>query len=108
MADFSTWYHGTTRERARSIVRDGLNARDYGSGLYGLGATYHVLARNLHQATAWAQPGTGTGAIVTVHVPDDERAEYLTCPDGRCYCGGVLSGLVKPLPPRMVRSSEHV
>jgi len=108
VAGFSTWYHGTTRARARSIARDGLSARDYGSDLFGLGATYHVLARDLDQATAWAYPGTGAGAIVTVHVPDDERAENLTCPDGPCYCGGVLSGLVKALPARMIRSVEHV
>jgi hypothetical protein len=36
--------------------------------------------------------------IVTVRVPDHERAEYVTCPDGPCYCNGALSGLFKVLP----------
>jgi hypothetical protein len=50
----------------------------------------------------------GDRAIVTVRVPDDQRAEYLTCSDDPCQCGGVYSGLFKPLPTQMVYSVEGI
>lgn len=105
MADFSTWYHGTLRANVPSIKQRGLTVRWYGLDPHGVGSPYHVLLRR-RELEPWGHPGTGTGALVTVHVPDNERAEYLTCPDGPCQCGGVYSGLFKPLPVRMVWSVE--
>ncbi|HEX3966074.1 MAG TPA: hypothetical protein VHZ03_57095 [Trebonia sp.] len=108
MAGFSTWYHGTTRLAVLLIRLHGLTARFYGADPHGLGSPYHVLARERHQAAAWAHPGADTGAILTIRVPDDGQARYLTCPDSSCYCQGALSGLFKLLPASLVHSVEEV
>lgn len=89
-------------------MQSGLAARRYGANLDGLGTAYHLLARDRDQAEGLTQAEPGDRVIVTVRVPDHERAEYLTCPDGPCYCKGALSGLVKLLPARMVRSAEDI
>jgi hypothetical protein len=107
VAGFSVWYHATSRDAARSIAQSGLGAKRYGTNLDGLGSAYHVLAQDRDQAEGLTQAKSGDRAIVTVRVPDDKRPEYLTCSDGPCQCGGVYSGLVKPLPPRMVYSVEN-
>jgi hypothetical protein len=107
MAEFSTWYHGTLREKAIMIRRGGLKARAYGTDFQGLGVPYHVLAKERHEATGWANEGTG--AIVTFRVPDDQASEYLTCLNEVCVlCLGTLAGLLKPLPARMVHSVENI
>ena len=109
MAGFSTWYHGTTRQAARSIRLEGLKARLPGADPHGMGLPHHVIARDRSQAAAWAHPGTGTGAILTIRVPDDERARYLTCPDSLSDCQGAMSGLMEPvLPASMVTGIEYV
>jgi hypothetical protein len=105
---FSTWYHGTSRDAARSIAQSGLTARRYGANLDGLGSAYHVLARDRHHAEGLTQAEPGDRAIVAVRVPDGQRPGYLTCPDGTCHCGGVYSGLFKPLPTCMVCSVEDI
>jgi hypothetical protein len=78
------------------------------ANLNGLGSAYHVLARDRHQAEGLTQAEPGDRAIVALRVPDDQRADYLTCSDGPCQCGGVYSGLLKPLPMRMVFSVEDI
>ena|ERR1700722_16239081 len=108
MAGFSTWHHGTSRDAARSIARSGLIAKRYGADLDGLGSAYHVLARGRYQAEGLTGAELGARAIVTVHVPDDSGAEYLTCLAAPCQCGGVLSGLFKPLPAEMVHAIENI
>lgn len=108
MAEFSTWYHATSRVAARSIALSGLSARRYGANPDGLGSAYHVLARDRQQAEGLTQAEPDDRVIVTVRVRDHERAEYLTCPDGPCYCKGGLSGLMKPLPAGMVYAVENI
>jgi hypothetical protein len=108
VAGFSTWYHASSRDAARSIAQSGLTARRYGANLDGLGSAYHVLARERHQTEGLTQAKPDDRAIVTLHVPDDPRAEHLTCSDGPCHCGGVYSGLFKPVPVRMVWSVEDI
>jgi hypothetical protein len=106
---YSVWYHGTMQERVSSILAEGLRARhlgtDWQSGWPGR-LPYHVLGRTRHQATGWAFDGIG--AILTLHVPDDERDEYLTCDDSCEFCHGNESGLFKPLPTRMIATIESV
>jgi hypothetical protein len=40
--------------------------------------------------------------------PTTKRYEYLTCVDGSCWCQGLMSGLMKPLPVRMVYVIEDI
>lgn len=105
MAGFTTWYHGTLRETVPLIKLRGLTAAKYGHDPDSLGWPYHMLAQRREQVEPWAHPGTR--AIVTLRVPDAGRAEYLTCPDGVCYCKGGLLGLMKPLPAGMVYAAEN-
>ena len=103
MAGLTTWYHGTRRERARGIAARGLLAKAYGGDYQGSGTPYHVLARERHQALL-----VDVDTIITLHVPDDEAHESLTCVDGSCWCQGQMSGLMRALPPRMVYAMEDV
>ena len=104
---YSVWYHGTSREKVAGIVANGLSSvhlgRDWQTGWPGL--PYHVLAKTRHQATGWA--AEMSGAILTLHVPDDLRAEYLTCDDSCYWCQGNGSGLLKPLPARMIAEIDY-
>jgi hypothetical protein len=104
---FTPWYHGTLRETVPLIEQGGLTASKYAPDPHGLGWPYHILARRREQVEPWAHPAAGTGAIVILRVPDDNRTEYLTCPDGSCYCKGGLTGLMKPLPLSMVYAVEN-
>jgi hypothetical protein len=105
---YSVWYHGTTRENVASILREGLSSKhlgtDWQKGWPGL--PYHVLSKGRHQTTGWAIEGSGT--ILTLHVPDDVRAEYLTCDESCQWCHGNESGLIKPLPVQMIAHIENV
>jgi hypothetical protein len=57
-----------------------------------------VLARDRHQALL---PEIDT--LITIRILDHEAAEYLTChAHGDCWCRGLMSGLLKPLPARMI------
>jgi hypothetical protein len=103
MAEFTTWHHGTRRELAVHIALRGLHAKAYGSDYQRSGAPYHVLARDRHQALL-----VDVDTVITLHVPDDEAHEYLTCLDGSCWCQGLMSGLRKALPVRMVYAIEDV
>ena len=67
---------------------------------------YHTLAKTRHQATGWT--AKGSGAILTLHVPDDLRDEYLTCDDSCELFHGQESGLIKLLPVQMIASIENV
>lgn len=104
----SVWYHGTLRMNLASILTAGLTSEHYGTdwqkGWPGL--PYHVLAKTRHQATGWA--AEGSGAILTLHIPHDVRDEYLTCDDSCYWCRGNESGLIKPLPVRMIADIENV
>lgn len=72
----------------------------------GLARACHVLGKARHQATGWA--AEGSGAILTLHVPDDVRDKYLTCDDSCYLCHGNESGLIKPLPAWMITDIESV
>ena len=105
---YSVWYHGTTRENVASILARGLSSKHLGTnwqqGWPGL--PYHVLGKTRHQATGWA--AEGSGAILTLHVPNDLRDEYLTCDDSCYWCHGNETGLIKPLPVQMIADIEDV
>ena len=105
---YSVWYHGTTRENVASILAEGLRSKHFGTDWHKNwpGLPYHVLGMTRHQATGWA--AEGTGAIFTLHVPDDVRCEFLTCDDSCYWCHGNESGLIKPLPARMIAGIELV
>jgi hypothetical protein len=103
LPEFTTWHHGTRRNLAADIAVRGLHAKAYGSDYQGSGAPYHVLARDRHQALL-----VDIDTVITLHVPDDEAYEYLTCLDGSCWCHGLMSGLMKALPARMVYAIEDV
>jgi hypothetical protein len=103
MAQFTTWYHGTGRENADGIALRGLYARAYGRNHHGVGVPYHVLARDRHQAML-----PSVNAVVTLHVSNDDAYEYLTFLDSSCWCQGMMSGLMKPLPIRMIHAIEDV
>src|SRR5215469_7712997 len=94
VVSYSVWYHGTKRESVTSILTTGLSAKHLGTnwqrGWPGL--PYHVLSKTRHQATGWA--AEGRGAILTLHVLDDVRGEYLTCDDSCYWCHGNESGLI--------------
>jgi len=45
---------------------------------------------------------------LTLHIPDDLRGDYLTCDDSCYWCHGNESGLIKPLPVRMIARIEIV
>ena len=47
-------------------------------------------------------------AVVDLDVSDDEAPEYLTCIGRPKCCAGTLSGLLQPLPSRMVCAVEYV
>lgn len=51
----------------------------------------------------------GVDTVLTLHIPDQDLAEYLTgcCLEGSCWCAGEMAGLVKPLPARMVLPSSR-
>jgi len=101
MVEFTTWHHGTRRDLAYGISVRGLHAKAYGRDYQGSGVPYHVLARDRHQALL-----ADVDTIVTFGVPDGEAYEYLTCLSGSCSCQGLMSGLMRPLPPRMVHAIE--
>jgi hypothetical protein len=94
---------------AEGIAQFGLGAKYYGT-TYQRFADWlplHVLATNRAQASGWAPEGAG--AIVTIRVPDDKARQYLTCLDDSCqWCGGANSGLLRPLPVRMIHAIEFV
>ena len=106
---YSVWYHGTMRENLAKILTEGLSSKHLGThwreGWPGE-LPYHVLSKTRHQSTGWATEGSG--AILTLHVPDDVRDEYLTCDDSCYWCHGNESGLIKPLPPLMIAGIENV
>jgi hypothetical protein len=101
MVGFSTWYYATSLDAALSIAQIGQTAKWSGADPHGLGSPYHVLFQRRQDAESW-----GAGAVVIVHVPDAERAEYLTCPGVPCYRDGTISGLIRPLPPSMIHPAE--
>lgn len=103
MTGFTTWHHGTRREFAGDIAVQGLHAKAYGSNYQGSGAPYHVLARERRQALL-----VDVNTVVTLHIPDDEAHEYLTCMNGSCWCQGLMSGLMKALPARMVYAIDGI
>jgi len=104
---YSVWYHGTMRENVANILVKGLCSKHLGTHWQGLAwLPYHVLGKTRHQATVCA--AEGSGAILTVHVSDDARDEYLTCDDSCYWCHGNESGLIKPLLPRMIADIENV
>jgi hypothetical protein len=75
----------------------------YGVDPRGFGSAYHVLARDRNQAAGLR----AMSAVIAVRVPDNERADYLTCPNGSCFCRGELSGPLKPPPPSMICGVEY-
>ncbi len=96
-----TWYHGTQRGLAAGIAARGLHAKAYGSDYQGFGVPYHVLARDQSQALV-----VDVDTVITLHVPYREAYEYLTCLDSSCWCQGLMSGLRKALPVRMIYAIE--
>jgi hypothetical protein len=96
------------RKNVVSILENDLCSKhlgtDWQEGWPGL--PYHVLGKARHQATGWA--AEGSGAILTLHVPDDVRDKYLTCDDSCYLCHGNESGLILPLPAWMITDIESV
>lgn len=103
MTEVATWYHGTRREFAGRIAVLGLRAKAYGGNYQGSGFPYHVLARKRHQALL-----VDVDTVITLHIPRDETHEFMTCANGQCWCQGLMSGLMRPLPVRMVYAIECV
>lgn len=103
MAEFTTWYHGMRRDLAVGIAVRRLHAKAYGNDYRVFGAPYHVLARERHQALV-----VDVDTVITLHVPDREAHEYLTCLNGSCWCQGLMSDLRKALPVRMIDAIEAV
>ena len=91
-----TWYHGTTRERARSILRDGLTARYYGVSH---GKAYNVLALHRRKAQDFGV------AVIEVRIPAELAAEYLTGDPAHPDREPWMTGINKPIPPGMVTIS---
>jgi hypothetical protein len=106
---YSVWYHGTMQQNVVSILAKGLSSKHLGTdwqpGWPGR-LPYHVLGKTRHQATGFAfKPGS---AILTLHIPDDVRDEYLTCDDSCELCRGNESGLIRPLPAWMIADIENI
>jgi hypothetical protein len=95
------WYHGTARELASLITVEGLSARYYGRDFQGCGEPLHTLRKLREQVADWYD------VVVDVDVPDDEALEYLTCLGMPKCCAGTMTGLLQPLPVRMVCSIEY-
>jgi hypothetical protein len=98
----SLWYHGTTRGRAALIQATGLTASYYGKDFQGFGEPLHTLRKLREHVASWY------AAVVDLDVPDDEAPEYLTCFGTPKCCAGTMSGLLQPLPTRMVSAIEYV
>ena len=94
------WYHGTHRANIASIHEHGLCATYYGDNFqgFGVGTPYLTLFKDRSNA-----PLPGRDVVITVHVPDDEAAEYLALADG-----SLAAGLRKALPPRMIHAVEDL
>jgi hypothetical protein len=95
------WYHGTSREVASLIEVDGLTVRYYGQDFQSFGEPTHTL-RKLREHVA-----DGYVAVVDLDVPDGEAPEYMTCLGTPECCDGTMSGLLQPLPARMVCVIEY-
>lgn len=95
---FSTWYHGTTRQNAESIANSGLKSQTSPPD-----KPYHTLASHADEAMYHAGK---SGAVVEFHVPDDKAGEYLTSTEPHKSMGMLgkprLSGIQKELPKEMV------
>lgn len=85
------------------IAVQGLHAKAYGSDYRGFGVPYHVVARDRHHVLV-----VDVDTVITFHVPDRVAHEYLTCLDGSYWCEGLMSGLKKVLPVRMIYAIEHI
>jgi hypothetical protein len=91
------WYHGTSREVASLIEADDLTARYYGRDFQRFGEPLHT-PRKLPEHVPDLY-----GVVVGLYVPDDEAPEYFTRLGTPKCCAGTMSGLLQPLPARMVR-----
>lgn len=97
---FSTWYHGTSMERAKSIQKSGLRADAYGM-THGE-VNNPTLTTDKRAARVWI-PHFVQGAVVEVHVPDDKKNEYLAQSTNNSR-----AGLNKPLPASWIHNVEDV
>ena len=97
-------YHGTLRESAEKIKREGLTSQKYGR------PDYPVLTSHKGHAEKFTRDPDHPGrsfSMVTVRIPRDKLDEY-TLDDpayGRQYG---LRALKKPLPPSMIHQVEPV
>jgi hypothetical protein len=98
------WYHGTYRRNVASILATGVTSIYYGTRYKGFGSPYHTLGRQRIQAALGDRD-----TLITLHIPNDEAAQYLTCLDSTATCcHGWESGLLQPIPPWMVVAAEPV
>jgi RNA:NAD 2'-phosphotransferase (TPT1/KptA family)/2'-5' RNA ligase len=77
----TTVYHGTSGERLRSVIKDGIRFSHAGENFPGFSNPKHVyVTSNLLAAQEWAsQVGAGNSAVVEVHVPASHA--HLVIPD---------------------------
>lgn len=99
---WSVWYHGTTAEKARAIQREGLRSNRTTDD-----RPYMTLASHADEAGMWAG---AHGAVVEIHIPDDQRSEFIDAPPGNLGFMGParLSGIRKYIPPSMVHKIIYI
>jgi hypothetical protein len=66
------------------------------------GEPLHTLRKVREHVASWYV------AVVALDVPDDNAPGYLTCLGTPTCCAGTMSGLLQPLPGRMVSAIEYV
>lgn len=84
---FSTWYHGTTPEKAESIRANGFEQRTLG---YNPTLTSHPMRAGLFGSSK-----------VTFHIPADQEDDYIQ------RAGKIDASLKQPLPAHMIHHVEH-
>jgi hypothetical protein len=95
------WFHGTSRQVVSLIEVEGLTVTYYGRDFQRFGEPLNTLRKLREHVADWYE------AVVDLHVPDDEAPKYLTCLGTPKCCAGTMSGLLQPLPVRMVCTTEY-
>jgi hypothetical protein len=83
------------------IEVDGLAARYYGRDFERFGEPLHTLRKLREHVADWYE------AVVDFGMPDDEAPQYLTCLGTPKCCAGTMSGVLRPLPTRMVCTIDY-
>jgi hypothetical protein len=97
-----TMYHGTSKEHADAISRNGLNVSEG----HIFPAQWPITTANRQTADAYASRGPGARATVEMHIPADKMDEYLW--PAQDHIGGQAYALKKRIPAGWVTAVHPV